>query len=144
MSGGCQKGITQPLNYSTDFSKGVISVPFKAILIELMDSVPGSTGALLADWEGESVEQSCVYDVFDLKVIGAHKGILLNLLRDAHLKMDAGALKHLVITTEQQHYLAGPIGEDYFLVMTLARNVLVGPAIHLFQAAVERMYKEIY
>jgi predicted regulator of Ras-like GTPase activity (Roadblock/LC7/MglB family) len=119
-------------------------VPFKTILTNLMDSVPGSTGAILADWEGEAVEQSCLYDIFDLKVIGAHKGILLNLLKDAHQKMDAGEMKYSVITTEKQHYLTGPIGADYFLVMTVDRTAIVGLAIRHFQLAIARMYKEIY
>jgi predicted regulator of Ras-like GTPase activity (Roadblock/LC7/MglB family) len=109
-----------------------------------MDSVPGATGAILADWEGEAVEQCCKYDVFDLKVIGAHKGILLNLLKDAHQEMDAGEMKHAVITTEKQHYLTGSIGADYFLVMTLDRSAIVGLAIYHFQRAIDRMYKEIY
>ncbi len=114
------------------------------ILKELMDSVPGATGAILADWEGEAVEQNCIYDVFDLKVAGAHKGILLSLMKDAHQKMDAGEMKHTVITTEKQHYLTGPIGADYFLVMTLDKSAIVGLAIRNFQAAITRMYKEIY
>jgi predicted regulator of Ras-like GTPase activity (Roadblock/LC7/MglB family) len=124
--------------------KGLISVPFKTILESLMDSVPGATGAILADWEGEAVEQSCLYEIYDLKVIGAHKGILLNLLRDAHQKLAAGELKHTVITTEKQHYLTGPVGADYFLVMTLDRTAIVGLAIRHFQTAIDRMYKEIY
>lgn len=119
-------------------------MPFKTILKNLLDSVPGSTGAILADWEGEAVEQSCLYDVFDLKVTGAHKGILLNLMKDAHQKMEAGALKHTVISTEKQHYLTGPIGADYFLVMTLDRTAIVGLAIRHFQSALDMMYKEIY
>ena len=119
-------------------------MPFKTILMDLMDSVPGATGAILADWEGEAVEQICFYEIYDLKVIGAHKGILLNLLKDAHQKMDAGEMKHTVITTEQQHYLTGPIGADYFLVMTLDRSAIVGLAIRHFQFAIDRMYKEIY
>jgi len=119
-------------------------VPFKTILKDLLDSVSGATGAILADWEGEAVEQECLYDVFDLKVTGAHKGILLNLMKDAHRKMDAGELRHTVISTEKQHYLTGPIGADYFLVMTLDRTAVVGQAIRHFQAAIDRMYKEIY
>lgn len=119
-------------------------MPFKMILNNLMDSVPGSTGALLADWEGEAVEQACLYDVFDLKVTGAHKGILLNLMKDAHQKMEAGELRHAVITTEKQHYMTGPIGDNYFLVMTLDKSAIIGLAIYHFQAAIDRMFKEIY
>lgn len=119
-------------------------MPFKTILNNLMDSVPGATGAILADWEGEAVEQACLYDVYDLKVTGAHKGILLNLMKDAHQKMGAGELKHTVITTEKQHFMTGPIGADYFLVMTLDKTAIIGLAIYHFQAAIDGMYKEIY
>lgn len=119
-------------------------MPFKSILAKLMDEVPGATGAILADWEGEAVEQVCIYDVFDLKVIGAHKGILLNLMKDAHQKMSAGTMQHTVISTDRQHYLTGPIGADYFLVMTMDRGAIVGQALYHFKAALALMYKEIY
>jgi predicted regulator of Ras-like GTPase activity (Roadblock/LC7/MglB family) len=114
------------------------------ILKELMDSVPGTTGAILADWEGEAVEQSCVYDVFDLKVLGAHKGILLNMMKDLHLKLSVGEVKHAVISTDIQHVLIGPVGPDYLLVMTMEKSAIVGMAIHNFKRALERMHKEIY
>lgn len=119
-------------------------MPFKIILKELMAAVPGATGAILADWEGEAVEQCCLYDVFALKVIAAHKGILLNLMKDAHQKIEAGELRHTVISTENQHFLTGSIGADYFLVMTLAKTAIVGLAVHHFQTAQVRMYREIY
>jgi predicted regulator of Ras-like GTPase activity (Roadblock/LC7/MglB family) len=109
-----------------------------------MNSVPGASGAILADWEGEAVEQCCLYDVFDLKVVAAHKGILLNLMKDTHQKIEAGELRHTVISTDGQHFLIGPVGTDYFLVMTLDTTAIVGLAVYKFQAALERMYKEIY
>ena len=119
-------------------------MPFKRILKELMETVPGSTGAILADWEGEAVEQCCNYDDYDLKVIGAHKGILLNLMKDAHKNMGAGELRHMVISTERQHLLTGSVGADYFLVMTLDKNAIVGLAIRQFEMALELMHREIY
>jgi len=119
-------------------------VPFKMILEELMDSVPGTTGAILADWEGEAVEQCCSFDVFDLKVIGAHKGILLNLMKETHLRLAVGELRHTVVTTTDRHFIAGPIGPDYLLVMTLDKGAIVGLAIRYFQSTMARMYKEIY
>jgi len=119
-------------------------VPFKMILKELMDNIPGATGAILADWEGEAVEQCCSYDVYDLKVIGAHKGILLNIMKDMHRKLSVGDLRYSVISTDQQHLVTGPIGPDYLLVMTLEKGTVVALAVRQFEEALERMYKEIY
>jgi predicted regulator of Ras-like GTPase activity (Roadblock/LC7/MglB family) len=114
------------------------------ILNELMDAVPGATGAILADWEGEAVEQCCCYDVYDLKVIGAHKGILLNIMKDVHRKLAVGEIRHTVISTDRHHFITGPIGPDYLLVMTLDKGAIVGLAVRCFESALERMYKEIY
>ena len=53
-------------------------MPFKVILKELVESTYGAIGAILADWEGEAVEQYCLTDTFQLKVTAAHKGIIVN------------------------------------------------------------------
>ena len=119
-------------------------MPFNAIITELVDRTPGVTGAILADWEGEAVEQCCSYDVYDLKVIGAHKGILLNMMKEMHLKLAVGEIRHTVISTDKKHFLVGPIGPDYLLVVTLNKGAIIGLAVRQFESALERMYKEIY
>jgi predicted regulator of Ras-like GTPase activity (Roadblock/LC7/MglB family) len=119
-------------------------VPFKKILQDFMEAVPSASGAILADWEGESVEQCCSYDEFDLKIIGAHKGILLNFMKELHHELNAGELETAVISTDGQHILIGPVGPDYIMVATLRRDVIVGLAVQHFREAVARFYKEIY
>lgn len=119
-------------------------MPFKTILRELVESVPGATGAILADWEGEAVEQHCLYDEFELKVIAAHKGIVLNRMKDIHAAFPGGELHDAVITTASQHILTGLVGPEYSLVMTLDRGTLVGLALHRFRKALKLLEKEIY
>jgi predicted regulator of Ras-like GTPase activity (Roadblock/LC7/MglB family) len=119
-------------------------VPFKTILRELVEAVPGATGAILADWEGEAVEQYCQYDDFELKVIAAHKGIVLNRMKEVHAAFPGGEVSDVVITTDSGHVLTGPIGPDYSLVMTLAEGAVVGRALYYFRNSVKRLDKEIY
>jgi predicted regulator of Ras-like GTPase activity (Roadblock/LC7/MglB family) len=119
-------------------------VPFKAILKELVDSTPGATGAILADWEGEAVEQHCLYDDYELKVIAAHKGIVLSQMRQVHAAFPGEELRDAVITTASQHILTGLIGTDYSLVMTLDRKGMVGLAMYRFRKALDILEKEIY
>jgi hypothetical protein len=57
-------------------------MPFKTLLNALVENVPGAQGAIIADWEGESVEQVGIMDDYDLKVIGAHKGVILHNMRE--------------------------------------------------------------
>ena len=120
-------------------------VPFQTILTELVKSVPGATGAILADWEGEAVTQYCPEgDEYDLKVLGAHKGIILNLMREAHGALGAGELLETVITTADQHILVGAVGPEYVLVMTLERAALLGQALFHFRSCIKPLKKEIY
>ncbi len=119
-------------------------MPFKAILKTLVESVPAASGAILADWEGESVEQFCLYDDYEIKVTGAHEGIILNHLKDVHAGFPAGGLEEVVTVTGEQQVIAGMIGADYSLVMTLAREALLGMALYRFREAVKVLEKEIY
>ena len=119
-------------------------MPFKTILRELVESVPGATGAILADWEGESVDQYCLYDDFELKVIAAHKGIVLSRLKEAHALLPGEEPTDAVITAGDLHVLTGVVGPDYSLVMTLARGAVIGKAMYNFRNAVTRLKKELY
>jgi predicted regulator of Ras-like GTPase activity (Roadblock/LC7/MglB family) len=121
-----------------------LNVPFKTILNELVESIPGATGAILADWEGESVEQYCLYDDYELKLIAAHKGIVLARIREAHAFQAGVEPEDAVISTGKLHILTGVIGPDYSLVMTLDRGVIIGKALYNFRKAIMRLEKEIY
>jgi predicted regulator of Ras-like GTPase activity (Roadblock/LC7/MglB family) len=109
-----------------------------------VETTPGASGAILADWEGEAVEQFCRYDDFELKIIGAHKGIILNLIKDLHRSIAAGDPQEVLFTTESLHVVIGPVGQDYSLVMTLDRDAIVGRALCRFKETVQSLYKEIY
>ena len=119
-------------------------MPFKTILRELVESIPGATGAILADWEGEAVEQFCHYDDYELRVIAAHQGIVLNRMREIHAAFPGEEVCDALITTATQHILTGFIGPDYYLVMTLDRGAVVGLARYRFRMALKILEKEIY
>ena len=119
-------------------------MPFKLIVQQLVESTAGATGAILADWEGEAVEQYCLYDDYELKVIAAHQGIVMNRLKGIHSAFSGQEVGDAVITTNSRHILTGVVGPDYSLVMTLDREAVVGSALYRFRKAVAVLEKEIY
>jgi predicted regulator of Ras-like GTPase activity (Roadblock/LC7/MglB family) len=119
-------------------------VPFKTILRNLVERVPGSRGAIVADWEGEAVDQFSYYDDYELKVTGAHKGIILAQIKEIHDKLFNELPQEAVISTDTLHVIIGTIGRDYSLVMTVDRGVVVGKALYWFRQAVLMLHKEIY
>jgi predicted regulator of Ras-like GTPase activity (Roadblock/LC7/MglB family) len=119
-------------------------VPFKTLLAELVEAVPGANGAILADWEGESVEQYSYGDPFEMKVTAAHWGILLTLLKGLREKYPTGPVREGVIRTDLQHVIVGAVGDDYALVMTMNQNALPLVALRSFRETAGLLKKEIY
>lgn len=120
-------------------------MPFKSLLTQLVESIPGATGAILADWEGEAVEHFCLSgDDYELKIIGAHKGIILNRLKELEQALAGGEPREVVISTSDRHIIAGTIGPEYELVLTLERHALIGKALYEFNKTAHLLYREIY
>ena len=89
------------------------------------------------------VDLSAFCQVFEMKVIGAHKGIILGRVRELHRKLAVGEIEEMVITTAAQHHLVGGVGPDDVVVMTLRRDALPAVALRRLRSAVELFKKEI-
>jgi predicted regulator of Ras-like GTPase activity (Roadblock/LC7/MglB family) len=109
-----------------------------------VESVPGATGAILADWEGEAVEQHCQGDPYEMKVTAAHWGILLTRLKEMYQQHEAGRVQESVISTDEEHAIVGAIGDEYALVMTMTKDALPLLALRNFRETAALLEKEIY
>lgn len=118
-------------------------MPFKKLLGELVSKVPGALGAILADWEGEAVDQSGHLDEYELKVIGAHKGVILQNLRKVVERLENDQVREIVVTTEKFQTLVIPVTPDYFLVLTIGRESALGRALFEVRRYVALLKKEI-
>lgn len=118
-------------------------MPFKALLGNMVQRVPGAQGAILADWEGEAVDQVGLMDDYDLKLIGAYKGVILTNLRDVANRLNQDQLKEIIITTERAQMIVLPVTLDYFLVFTLNRSDAMGRALFEARRCIKALQREI-
>jgi predicted regulator of Ras-like GTPase activity (Roadblock/LC7/MglB family) len=118
-------------------------MPFKTVLKELVSSVPGASGAIIADWEGEAVDQVGPMDDYNLRLVGAHKGIILGNLRAMLDRLGNDDLQEVVISTSDTKTLVVPITADYFLVLTGCRKQLLGKARFAARRCVSLLKREI-
>ena len=116
---------------------------FKALLGQLVANVPGAQGAIIADWEGEAVDQVGLMDDYELKIIGAHKGVILHNMREVVARLGDDRLSEIVITTELAQTLVLPVTDDYFLVLTLDRSDSLGRALFEARRCILALQKEI-
>ena len=118
-------------------------MPFKAMLNELVEKVSGAQGAILVDWEGESVEQTGSMDEYELKVLGAHNGVVLRKVRDVLKKISGDKLQELVIATEQAQLIVLPVTDEYCLVLSVERSKCLGRALYETRLCSDQLYREI-
>ncbi len=118
-------------------------MPFRTIMKDLVESTSGATGAIFVDGEGEAVDLYSVNggDNYHLRVIGAHKGIMLNLIHDAQEAVSDDPVRNVVIRMENFNVLMAPVEDGYFVVMTLESESPVSTARYNIRAAVEALRK---
>jgi len=119
-------------------------MPFKALLNRLLEDIPGALGAIITDWEGEAVDQVARISEYDIKLLGAHKGVILNLLRDALSRIDSGELEEVLIRTAESKTLIAPLNEDYFLLLSLGKDAITARAAYKMHRCVAELRHEIY
>ncbi len=117
-------------------------MPFKSLLNRLLEDIPGALGAVIIDWEGEAVDQVARINDYDIKVLGAHSGIILNLLREALSRIGSGDLEDAVIRTGENKILIAPLTEDYLLVLYLGSAAIVARATYRARCCVNELRQD--
>ena len=96
---------------------------FRRILRELVESVPGSVGAVFADDEGEPVEQITRNgDAYHICFLGAHNGLLLNSVKKLSAAAGTGDPKAIHVRTEKLDFFTAPVYDGYFVVLAVESN----------------------
>ncbi len=103
-------------------------MPFKTLLNRLLEDIPGAVGAIIVDWEGEAVDQVARVDDYEIKVLGAHSGIVLGFLQEALSRIDSGSLDELVIRAGKNKILMAPLTDEYVLILQLGPTAIAARA----------------
>lgn len=116
---------------------------FKKILQEAVEGLPGAVGAIFADWEGEAVEQFFPGPDDDIKLLGAHQGIILNLIGEAAGESGLGPVRGVLITLDDAKIAVQPLKDGYFLVLLTRATCNGGLALRALRNAAEVLREEI-
>jgi predicted regulator of Ras-like GTPase activity (Roadblock/LC7/MglB family) len=116
---------------------------FEVIIKNLVDQLPQAIGAIMVDWEGESVIEHCHCDSYDMRFIGAHIGIILTRLKAMQNGDQLGTVEDMVITTSERHLIIGCINPDYSLMMSVEQSCPVALATYHFRRAIAELKKVI-
>ncbi len=121
-----------------------LEMPFKAMMRELVNDVPGATGAIFVDWEGESVDNYSVdEDTYQLKVVGAYKGVILNIINEAQRSSGSGPVKCVIVKMENFNILMTPVKDGYHVVLVVENGSLLSRAAFRMEKIVHDLIAEM-
>ncbi|MBT1070786.1 roadblock/LC7 domain-containing protein [Pelotalea chapellei] len=118
-------------------------MPYKQIMKDLVEKVPGATGAIVLDWEGEAVQEYCYCEPYEIRFVAAHQGLVLSQLRELQQTGQGGAIEEVVVTSSDRSLITGCINQDYSLMLSIDRSCPVALALHHFRTTITVLRKEI-
>jgi predicted regulator of Ras-like GTPase activity (Roadblock/LC7/MglB family) len=116
---------------------------FKEILGELVGRVPNAVGAIFADDEGEAVEYWYDGPEYDIKLLGAHHGIILGLLEEAAENLGHGRVLMTIVGSRGANIIAKSLKDGYYLVLVLPGNCNLGLALYEIEQTADRLIDEM-
>ncbi|MBI5588219.1 MAG: roadblock/LC7 domain-containing protein [Deltaproteobacteria bacterium] len=117
-------------------------MPFKAILQDLALKA-GATGAIMLDREGEVVASCAQNDSLQIDLIGAHHGIILNIIQDASTRSDFPEVSSVSISTDSAKLSISSIKEGYYLVVALEKRRPIGKTLFESRRAIKKIEEEM-
>jgi predicted regulator of Ras-like GTPase activity (Roadblock/LC7/MglB family) len=113
--------------------------PFRRVLRGLVGEVPGAWGAIFVDWEGEAVELFATNDEYEVKLAGAHTGLLLTRLVSSGKDASLGRTTSFHLRTEDAAYFLHTLDEEYFVLLAASPRTPAGVARHRLLRAVSAL-----
>lgn len=114
-------------------------MPFEKLLKDVVEKIDAK-GAILLDWEGESVVHYGKIDDYDLKVIGAYQVIILNHLKNVHKGNEVSFFQMKFSTLIAQFM---PVNRDYYVLLLFENGEIAPKALYNLMDVVNIFAKEI-
>lgn len=115
---------------------------FREILKGLVESL-GAEGAVMLAHDGELVDSYASSGSIEMDLIGAHHGVIFNIVKDVSSRYGGSAVESVAIVTGSSRLVISAIKEGYCLVIVLGgRGPLGGPLLQS-RKAVERIEEEM-
>ncbi len=116
---------------------------FNSILKDLAKRA-GGTGAALLSMDGEVVASFSESPAIEIDLIGAHHGIILNIIKEsAASQKESAAVKTVSISTDNARLAISTLKDGFYLVLAMDKSRYLGKALSESARAVKKLEKEI-
>lgn len=116
---------------------------FQKILQLLAYDIENAIGAIFVDGDGEAVEHCSRDSDYDIRLLGAYKGIIMNNMREIAKRLEFGEVKEMLISFDKAELILSPVAEGYFLLLFLQPQSNIGKGIIRLRNAIKEIRKEL-
>jgi predicted regulator of Ras-like GTPase activity (Roadblock/LC7/MglB family) len=120
-----------------------VPTTFTPILQRAVERTPRALGAIFADWDGEAVDHFSKVEKFDMLILGAHYGIVLNQVQSALHLFHFGEAEELIFEHERMDLIVRSVGEGYYLLLAISEHGHLGVALREAHVAAEALKREM-
>jgi predicted regulator of Ras-like GTPase activity (Roadblock/LC7/MglB family) len=115
---------------------------FERILKELTDR-SGASGAIMLANDGEVVAYHTDEAGLDIDLIGAHHGVILDIIRDASARSDFRDITSVSITTDTNRLAISTLKDGYYIVLSMDKTLPIGRALYESDRAARMLEEEM-
>jgi predicted regulator of Ras-like GTPase activity (Roadblock/LC7/MglB family) len=117
---------------------------FAEILQRLVERVPGATGAVFADWEGESVGEFALdLPQLEIQIMGAQWGVVWIDVQRAFRRAHLGAPEELIVDFDRGSLLVRQVTDQYYVVLAVNREGHLAKALAELDRGVAELRAEM-
>ena len=117
---------------------------FKKVLAEIVRTTPDGIGAVLVDDEGEMIDIFTTGDIFQMKLVGAHQGIVLSAVRQILEGFGNGDfLGGISICSEKYVFSIAPVQDDVCVILLQGREGVPSMGMKVLREAIPSLSRLI-
>jgi hypothetical protein len=117
--------------------------PFAAILRRAVERTPNAIGGAFADWDGEMVDSFARGDSYELAVITAHYGVIMQHLVDAFGTWHFGSPEYFIAVHERLEVVVCAVDLGYYALIASRQPTPEGIALESVQTAAVALKQEM-
>ena len=116
---------------------------FGEFLSELIQGVSGAVGAILQDWDGETVDYAGELDADELCIHAAQWGLMWRMVKYQFNHPQLKMLREIVIQASTQKIIITSIFNDYYIVFILKKDSNLKEAQNRLASKIQVIKKEM-
>jgi predicted regulator of Ras-like GTPase activity (Roadblock/LC7/MglB family) len=110
---------------------------FREQLVKIVEATPGGIGAVLIDDEGEAIDLYTTGDSFEIKLAGAHHGIILGLIEQSMDRFERGnTLGGISIRSDRYTFTVVPVRDGIFVVLVQDKDGMPSKGMKVLREAI--------